>query len=1044
MSARTWIAIGIIGLFGAGGAAGQLQPGQALVTCFSDNQPNGPVAALYNVADPIGQGAPLGGVPLWPSAQNTLHLNRNLFSGDEVFGIALDDASPSPNAYLTSTAIYRSTFSNGNTITLAQNSPGTGRVFKVSGSNATGPVTIIATLPQDSSKPAGQGLGNIAFSSKFLQLYVTDFHDGKVHRLTTSGQTLGAYDPFQQFGTYSNTSGGFAPLGERLWGVGVFRDRLYFALWGTDLGSSVTPNGIFSIALDAFGAPVGVLRDEHIPTSRPVADIEFASDGRMLLAERSMRTVAGQEAYTWAHQSQLFEYALDPTGAWIPSGHVFGVGEPAVVPKSAAGGADYVCPLGRTGELVAATGDALKFPFPGNLGNPRTYGFQLMPSTGGSQPNSYLVDLDGLTGFNDKLQIGDIDVYNTCDRHCSELTSVKITCATDAHGNPIPGKYTMTFQIKNLSADTVYNAFLVGLTGASTTHFTFPTGLAPGALSPVLTTMISGGTAGQQLTFQVTLHDLELNECCATRHTITLPQCDCAQVLGQKGPYCLLKPFGSYSYSFTLQNLDLSANPAFVIVVPQSPSTATISPAVSAFTPNTQSVPLTIGNVSGGQQVCFLVSLHTADFERCCSIRQCITVPKCFDGPWWPIDDTIVTLFDEGLVLEDSGGDPGATLILPEGTTAFDVSWSPEDAANLAVGGTLEQSVTGTLDGSAAETVARLVTTRTATGAELRASFPASGATRHRFEFYLDGERTGVVEGVGTEVPAICNGCGVKIPTDAHFFFLLRSLISVFTFDLPSRLGIDGSSLLEADEVRVSPEDGDTRVDSLTSATVQAHGLPSLTLVDFRTDTDCDGNGLQDFEEIANGSGLDLDRNGLLDLCEGVLIPLAIDLSTGTEGGQALPGGSEDEDWTFVSPGPVQAARVVAQPNGGWASAFPGSRWISVEPETGRSLPGVRFLHFERTFCLTEEAKNLVLDLALRADDRASVRLNGQTLAGPGGGFSETLPPLTVQRAGAAGDGLFLVGSNRLEVEVRDPGGIVTGFDLAGSLTGPAGACSEP
>lgn len=68
------------------------------------------------------------------------------------------------------------------------------------------------------------------------------------------------------------------------------------------------------------------------------------------------------------------------------------------------------------------------------------------------------------------------------------------------------------------------------------------------------------------------------------------------------------------------------------------------------------------------------------------------------------------------------------------------------------------------------------------------------------------------------------------------------------------------------------------------------------------------------------------------------------------------------------------------------------------------------------------------------------VRLNGQTLAGLGGGFAAATP-LSVRRAGAVGDGLFVVGDNRLEVEVRDPGGVVTGFDLAGSVTGSAGAC---
>ena len=1066
MSARAWIVFGMIGLFGAGGAAGQLQPGYAIATCFSGNLTMGPVIGVYDITDPVSKSAPLGITNLDWMGTPKFHWTRDKFEGNEIFGIALDEALPSPNVYVTSTTIYNSNFS---TLGLIQFAPATGKVYRINGGSASGPVVLLANLPQDTTKPRGQGLGNIAYDAKHQQLFVSNFYDGKIYRLKTGGPSpiLDAFDPFQSFGSYANTPGGFAELGERIWGVGVFRDRLYFARWGSDLAAVVPPNGIFSVALDSFGKPSGGVKDEKIQTYMPVSDIEFAPDGRMLLAERSMRTLlpaaVPEEAFSWAHRSSLFERVIS-SGAWQPSSHLFHIGQPTSPADSSAGGADYVCPAGRSGEHVVATGDALITVPIGNNQNRRVYGLQISPSGGGDRANSYLVDLNGQTLDYDKTEIGDVDVYNTCDRKCSGVVDLQVKCATNSLGVPIPGKYNVSFSIENRTLDTVYHAFLVGLPGATQTHFTFPSGLLPGKTIPV-TTMITGGTAGQQLTFQVTLHDQDLNECCATWHTITLPNCDCAQVLGQKGPFCKFFPFGSYSYSFTLQNLNLAVSPAFVIVVPQSPSSATISPAVSTFTPNTQTVPLTISGVSGGQQVCFLVSLHTSDFERCCSIRHCVTVPKCFEDPWWPIDDTIVTLFDEGLVLEDSGGDPGATLILPAGTTAFDVSWSPEDAAYLAVGGTLEQSVTGTLDGGSAETVARLVTTRTATGAELRASFPESGATRHRFEFYLDGERTGVVTGVGPDVPAICSNCGGnRVTTDAHFSILQwpgvpasqenaepcsegspHCVFAGFTFKRANRFDFAGlATPFEGDEVRVFPEDGAGRIDSLTSATVQAHGLPTLTLVDFRTDTDCNGNGVPDYDEITRAGGLDLDLDGVLDACAAP-VPLAISLSSGFDdaAGTVLEGGETDADWTFVSPGPPAPAVVVSRPNVGWAPALPGSGWVSVEPETGRSLPGVRFLHFERTFCLTEEAKNLVLDLALRADDRASVRLNGQMLAGPGGGFASATP-LAVQRAGAVGDGLFVVGSNRLEVEVRDPGGVVTGFDLAGSLTGPAGACSEP
>lgn len=1055
MNLRTWIVFGMLGIFGSGGAVAQLQPGDALATCFSNNQGSGSVIGAYDIGDPVGEGAPLGATLVDWQGRERFHWVRSQFDDNEIFGIALDDATPSPNAYVTSTVIYKTRFAG---LPVFQQSAGTGKVFRIAGSQAAGAVTALATLPQDLTKAAGQGLGNIAFDSSHRQLFVTNFYDGKIYRLATNGQLLDtiAFDPFQTFGSYTNTPGGFAPLGERVWGVGVFRDRLYFARWGKDVGMTVTNNGIFSISLDVLGKPSGPVKDELISTSMPVSDIEFASDGRMLLAERSMRTTLLDEAFTWAHASQLLEYQLTGTGAWVPSGHDFKIGKP---PTSAAGGADYSCPLGRTSELVVATGDALI-----NVSPPtrRVYGLQISASTGGMPEDSFLVDLNGFTGDFDKTEIGDVDVYNTCDRQCSGLTGVQITCVTDRNGVPIPGQYLLSFQIQNNSPDTIYNAFLVGLPGATKTHFPFPHGLAAGAVSAAQTTIITGGTAGQQLTFQLTLHDQELNECCATRHTITLPRCDCAQVLGQKGPFCKFFPFGSYNYSFTLQNLNPAVQPAFVIVVPETPSTAVISKPINTFSGSSQTVPLTFSNVSPGQQVCFLASLHTADFERCCSIRHCVTVPRCFEpiDPR-PIDVTHLSFEEGGLVLDDSGGTPGCTFPLDPGTTGFDLTWSDAELAGLSVGGSIEQIVNGTVDASEPEVVARTVSTRTLSGAELLTQFPTSGATRHRYEFYLDGERTGMLSGVGKDVPAICN-CGPNFTTDAHFVVSgfvpasqegpapcagnsLRCMFSRFTFKQPNRFDIpDFPGIFLADEVRVFPEDGDPRVEALTSVTIQAFGIPRLTLVDFAVQGDCNDNGIPDFDEITRGGGLDLDLDGILDVCQAV-VPLVIDLSTGFDqaAGVPLPGRAEDEDWRFVSPGPAQAARVVDRPTAAWAAPLPGSKWVSVEPETGSSLPGVRFLHFERTFCLTDEARNLVLEVALRADDRAVVRLNGQTLAGPGGGFASATP-LTVQRAGAVGDGLFVAGENRLEVEVRDPGAVVTGFDLAGSLTGPTGACLVP
>ncbi len=249
-----------------------------------------------------------------------------------------------------------------------------------------------------------------------------------------------------------------------------------------------------------------------------------------------------------------------------------------------------------------------------------------MPPTGGGKNTSYQVDLDGLTTVNDKTQIGDVDVYNACDRKCSELISVKVLCKTDGSGD-----FTVTFQIKNRSAATVYHAFLVpqGNFTATPNYFSLgANGLAAGATSQVFQTTVHGATSGQQITFDVTLHNQELEECCTTRQTITLPRCNCAQIVGNQTLSCNSAPSGqTYSYTFSLQNLFTSATPAYVLITPDTPTTATFAPSVIPFTGTPQTITTAIGQVTPGQQVCFRASLHTANFQSCCSIRQCVIVP---------------------------------------------------------------------------------------------------------------------------------------------------------------------------------------------------------------------------------------------------------------------------------------------------------------------------------------------------------------------------------------------------------------------------------
>ncbi len=1015
-----------------------LLPGQAVATCYSGSNPIGDVAGVLDIRAPATNGAIVN--TNWNPPRGAAWTLANL--GTQVFGIALDDA-PSPNIYVTATIVYNASFyppppppAPGRTL---------GEIYKL-GPACSGPLApgcVFAVLPN-----SGQGLGNIAYDRKHKQFFVSNFYDGRIYRVSSAGVV--APTPLDPGAPFVGPMP--APIPERVWGVGVFQDRLYFGTWGPP-----GPGQVYSVAIDPitgdFSGPIDPNGLLPSPTNQPIADIEFSANGRMLIAERGVMA-PGDLAFP--HHAQVLEFSVG--GSWMPTGHQFMVGEYATKTNSA-GGVDYVCEGDGVGSVVA-TGDALHL-----RNDDFIYGLQIFPAGGGDTTNSFLVDLDNERTEIDKTQIGDVDVYNTCDRQCGELLVERVICETDSQGMPT-GKFKILFRVKNLFKEAVFHAFLVGLGSVTANPSYFPVAagndgdLDPGEVSQLLTTTISGATPGQALSFQITLHNQDLVECCATRVTVTLPECDCAQVTAEARPYCKFRPL-SWSYSFTLQSLFQQANPAFVFIVPDTPKTATFTPNVIPFTGNPQKVSLAIGNASPGQQVCFLVSLHTEDFETCCSIHHCVTLPKWFDDPFTPVglDDTSLILFGDDLIISDAEGDPGVVLPLV-GQTGVDLFWEPLTPPVLGPGDSLEQTLKGRATDSEADSeLATTQTLKTSTGAELRASFPALGATRQRWELFREGDRVLTVPDVAGDVPAICNSCGPSITTDAHFSVhnalgtpasveypppcdpRFRCLFAGFTFKVPSilRVGPAGEDVA-ADEVRVFPENARDTVASFSELTMRASGIPSFTLTGFRGAVDCNANGLDDYDEITRGGGLDLDRDGALDECTAAPQSVVIDLSTGFDQtvGVALTPGAADDDWQLAVPGPERPARVIVTPRTAWPPPLGNSRWVGAEASTGPP-GGASTYQYKRVFCLAEGASDVVLRLELLADDRAKVFLNGQEISGLGGAFRGA--PLVVQRSGTAGDGLFFAGDNTLTVRVRDPGKVVTGFTLTGSVTASAGAC---
>ena len=281
---------------------------------------------------------------------------------------------------------------------------GWGAVYKLDA--LTGAISTFATLPN-----TGPGLGNINYDAANNQLFVTNFEDGRIYRLSMTGACLSTFSHATGIiggcAADPNDPAGFVPLGERPWGVAVYNNRLYYGLWTEDMGrpSATAANTIWSIALSGgnfSGAPQLEITLPPLPGnnySAPPSEINFARTGCILISERTMY----QDMMPSAHASRVLEYRKIGL-VWWPSSAIFGIG--VFNGTNAAGGADY----DEDGD-VWATGDALQF------GPQYIYGVQGTPCNGGDPNNSILVDLNGVFTSSDKTWIGALKV--TCNARCT-------------------------------------------------------------------------------------------------------------------------------------------------------------------------------------------------------------------------------------------------------------------------------------------------------------------------------------------------------------------------------------------------------------------------------------------------------------------------------------------------------------------------------------------------------------------------------------------------------------------------------------------------
>ncbi|MEE9296016.1 MAG: hypothetical protein V3W34_13785 [Phycisphaerae bacterium] len=181
---------------------------------------------------------------------------------------------------------------------------------------------------------------------------------------------------------------------------------------------------------------------------------------------------------------------------------------------------------------------------------------------------------------------------------------------------------------------------------------------------------------------------------------------------------------------------------------------------------------------------------------------------------------------------------------------------------------------------------------------------------------------------------------------------------------------------------------------------------------------------------------------GGVDICCNCCPPekLTINIGTGVDDdtGGLIPIGDPDDTWEVTcepSPqGTLPRPALVITPNPMWLT-IAGTRWISANT-TG---PNGDYC-YEFCFCLDKRFRDPRLLIDLRADDAAEVFLNGVSIGSTPAPSFNTAAPTHVK---ATDPNLFVVGRNCVTVVVENIWGVVTGLNLAGSISASNGRCCD-
>lgn len=422
--------------------------GQAVVTYYSGDNGSvtvdGFVAGIIDIHTPPTPNGQNWAAPIYQP--NSWKANRM----GQVFGIAIDKRN---NIYLTATTSYdyRDFTSDPNYVV---GSAGPGGIYKLDGSTGavsdfitsvpytTTTITGTSTLPNGNGTNNGPGLGNICYDKTHDKLFVTNFEDGKIYRIDPlTGKIDGIYDPVVA-GNYGGTTNpamvadnganGFAPLGDRPWGIAynAKENKIYYGVWVKNSGSGSTRNVIRSVSLDVNGNILSATDALEIVMDAvdiaPVSDIAFSLGNGSTTSDCMAVSTQGMsgDKNNNAHNARTMQYT-GVSNSWSLY-NVFHLG--MNTGKNSAGGVDY----GYTGynngtntgcdRRIWMSGDYLT----NSSGFGVVYGLQSSPASGNTSTNytsvGNFVDLNNVGGTQDKTQIGDVEVFRDCNRGCADLT----------------------------------------------------------------------------------------------------------------------------------------------------------------------------------------------------------------------------------------------------------------------------------------------------------------------------------------------------------------------------------------------------------------------------------------------------------------------------------------------------------------------------------------------------------------------------------------------------------------------------------------------